>query len=253
MADILRDHWLLLLIGAYPHGPLGGVAATLALSVIGIALAFPLGVLLALAQLSTRGAIRHPAMAVRYLLRSIPLVMLVFGVYFIAPMLLGRPVAGFTTMAATLVVFQSVYLAEIVRAGLQALPRGQAEAAAALGMGYGLRMRRILLPQALSHMLPSMVGQFVTTIKDTSLGYVIGVHELTYAAAQVNSSLLTRPFEVFLLLACIYFVLCFALTQLARVLEARLARRSAQCPARTPEPLPARPLPKASGKATATP
>lgn len=244
MADIVRDHGLLLLIGAYPHGPLGGVAATLALSLIGIGLAFPLGVLLAMAQLSGRTAIRLPAMAVRYLLRSIPLVMLIFGVYFIAPLLLGRAVAGFTTMAATLVVFQSVYLAEIVRAGLQALPRGQTEAAAALGMGYWLRMRRILLPQALANMLPSMVGQFVTTIKDTSLGYVIGVHELTYAAAQVNSSLLTRPFEVFLLLACVYFVLCFTLTQLARVLEARLARRAARAPAQS--------LRKAFAKATAS-
>lgn len=230
MADILRDHGLLLLIGAYPHGPLGGLAATLALSLIGIGLAFPLGVLLALAQLSPRGAVRHPAQAACHLLRSIPLVMLVFGVYFIAPLLLGRPVAGFATMAATLVVFQSAYLAEIVRAGLLALPRGQAEAAAALGMGYGLRMHRILLPQALTRMRPSMVGQFVTTIKDTSLGYVIGVHELTYAAAQVNSSSLTRPFEVFLLLAGMYFVLCFALTQLARVLEARQLRVQALAP-----------------------
>jgi len=137
----------------------------------------------------------------------------------------------------TLVVFQSVYLAEIVRAGIEALPRGQTEAASALGMGYWLRMRKIVLPQALMNMLPSMVGQFVTTIKDTSLGYVIGVQEATYAANQVNNSVLTQPFSVFFLLSLVYFVICFALTQGARMLEARIARRGARVPAAS-DPLP---------------
>lgn len=226
MFDILRDYWMLLLVGGYPNGPLGGVASTLLLSTIGIVLAFPLSVMLALAQLSTYKIIRYPATVIRYVVRSIPLVMLIFGAYFIVPMILGRPVAGFTTMAVTLVVFQSVYLAEIVRAGIESLPRGQQEASAALGMGYWTRMRRIILPQALTNMLPSMVGQFVTTIKDTSLGYVIGVNELTYAANQVNSSLLTQPFTVFMILSLVYFLICFSLTQAARMLEARLERRN---------------------------
>jgi len=226
MIDILEDYGLLFLIGAYPHGPLGGAAATVLLSIVGIGLAFPLSVLLALAQLSAYKVIRYPATFIRYLLRSIPLVMLIFGAYFMIPLVIGRPIAGFTTMVITLVIFQAAYLAEIVRAGIEALPKGQSEAAAALGMGYWTRMRKIILPQALTNMLPSMVGQFVTTIKDTSLGYVIGVHELTYAANQVNSSLLVRPFEVFFLLSLIYFVICFALTQAARVLEKHLARRN---------------------------
>lgn len=234
MLDIIHEYWLLFLIGSYPNGPLGGIAATVLLSIIGIGLAFPLSVLLALAQLSPFKAIRYPATAIRYLLRSIPLVMLIFGAYFIVPMILGRPVAGFTTMAVTLVIFQSVYLAEIVRAGIESLPKGQAEAAAALGMGYWTRMRKIILPQALTNMLPSMVGQFVTTIKDTSLGYVIGVNELTYAANQVNSTVITEPFSVFLVLSLAYFVICFALTQSARLLEARLERRNT----RTVAPIP---------------
>lgn len=233
MLDIIQNYWLLLLIGSYPNGPLGGVAATLLLSIIGIGLAFPLSVLLALAQLSPFRVLRYPATAMRYLIRSIPLVMLIFGTYFIVPLILGRPIAGFTTMAVTLVVFQSVYLAEIVRAGIEALPRGQTEAAAALGMGYWTRTRKIILPQALSNMLPSMVGQFVTTIKDTSLGYVIGVNELTYAANQVNSSLLTQPFSVFLVLSIVYFVICFALTQAVRVLEARIERRNSRSAAQS--------------------
>jgi len=228
MLDIVREYWLLLLVGSYPNGPLGGVAATLLLSVIGIGCAFPLSVLLALAQLSPIAAFRYPAIGIRYLVRSVPLVMLIFGAYFMIPALIGRSVTGFTTMAVTLVVFQAVYLAEIVRAGIESVPKGQTQAAAALGMGYGLRMRKIVLPQALHNMLPSMVGQFVTTIKDTSLGYVIGVQELTYSANQVNNALLTQPFQVFFVLSLVYFIVCFSLTQAARHLEARIEKKRAR-------------------------
>ncbi|UMZ14210.1 amino acid ABC transporter permease [Pseudomonas sp. MPFS] len=239
MLEIIQEYWLLFLLGSYPNGPLGGIVATLLLSIIGIGLAFPLSVLLALAQLSPAKVLRYPAMGVGYLLRSIPLVMLIFGAYFVVPIILGRPVAGFTTMAVTLVAFQAVYLAEIVRAGIESLPKGQGEAAAALGMGYWTRTRRVILPQALGNMLPSMVGQFVTTIKDTSLGYVIGVNELTYAANQVNSTVLTEPFSVFLVLSLAYFAICFALTQAARLLEARLARNNGRMPATSHPPRPA--------------
>lgn len=225
MTDILHEYGMLFLTGSWPDGPPGGIAATLLLSVISIGAAFPLSILLALAQLSTRRFLRYPATVVRYLLRSIPLVMLIFGAYFVAPVILGYPVGGFTTLAVTLVVFQTVYLAEIVRTGIQSLPAGQTEAAASMGMGYWLTMRRVILPQALSNMLPSIAGQFVTAVKDTSLGYVIGVNELTYAAGQVNSSLLTRPFAVFMVLALFYFIICFSLTQASRWLERRLQRR----------------------------
>jgi len=88
-------------------------------------------------------------------------------------------------------------------------------------------MRKVVLPQAIYNMTPAMLSQFVSTIKETSLGYVISVNELTFAANQVNSTLLTKPFPVFVILASIYFVLCFSLTQLARQLEKRVARRRA--------------------------
>jgi len=145
MLDIIHDNWLLLLIGTYPNGPLGGIAATLSLSVLGIGLAFPLSVLIALAQLSPVGWIRRPATWMRYLVRSIPLVMLIFIVYFLLPILIGRPLSGFTTMVCTLVIFEAMYLAEVVRAGMEALPSGQAQAAAALGLSYFDRMRYIIL------------------------------------------------------------------------------------------------------------
>jgi len=230
MADILallRDYGVLLLVGQYPNGPLGGLAITFVLAVLGIALAFPLGIALALARVSRFRLLYWPATAVVYVMRGVPLIMLIFWVYFFLPVLLGRPVSGFSTMLATLVIYEAAYLAEIVRAGIESLPRGQTEAARAVGLTYMQTMRKVVLPQAIYNMVPSMLSQFVSTIKETSLGYVISVNELTFAANQVNSTLLTKPFEVFAVLAAIYFLLCFSLTQLARQLEKRVARRRA--------------------------
>jgi polar amino acid transport system permease protein len=153
--------------------------------------------------------------------------MLIFWVYFFLPAIVGQPVSGFSTLLATLVIYEAAYLAEIVRAGIESLPRGQMEAARSVGLSYMQAMRKVILPQALYNMVPAMLSQFVSTIKETSLGYVISVNELTFAANQINATLLTKPFPVFVILASIYFVLCFSLTQVARHLERRIARRRA--------------------------
>lgn len=181
-----------------------------------------------------------PATAVVYVMRGLPLIMLIFWVYFFLPVIVGTPVSGFGTLLATLVIYEAAYLAEIVRAGIQSLPHGQMEAARSVGLSYMQAMRKVILPQAIYNMVPAMLSQFVSTIKETSLGYVISVHELTFAANQVNSTLLTKPFPVFVVLASIYFVLCFALTQAARHLERRVTRRRAGIvgAAAAPAPLP---------------
>lgn len=244
LSVILRDYGTLLLVGQYPNGPLGGLAITFALAVLGIALAFPLGVLLALARISPFALLRWPATALVYLVRGVPLLMFIFWMYFFVPVLIGRPVSGFATMLVTLVVYESAYLSEVVRAGIEGMPKGQMEAARAVGLTYMQAMRLVILPQALYNMIPAMLGQFVSTIKETSLGYVISVNELTFAANQVNSSLLTKPFPVYLLLAIIYFILCFSLTQLARHLERRItARRVGSAAARPAANVSAVPLP----------
>jgi polar amino acid transport system permease protein len=227
IVSILRDNWTLLLIGQYPSGPLGGLAMTLLLSILGLALAFPLGVLLALARVCPVRVLRAASTAVTAVVRGVPLIMFIFWVYFFLPALTGRIVSGFTTMAVTLVIYEASYLSEVIRAGIEGLPRGQTEAARALGMSYLQTTFKVVLPQALYNMVPAMVGQFVSTIKETSLGYVISVNELTFAANQINSALLTQPFQVFAILAAIYFLLCFSLTQLARRLERRITRRRA--------------------------
>lgn len=173
MWDILKDNWLLLLIGQYPHGPLGGLAATLGLAAISLVLALPCGVLLALGRISPWRCLRWPATAVVQLVRGLPLLMFIFWAYFFVPIVIGRLVAGTTTMVVALVCYESAYLAEIIRAGIQALPSGQQEAGRALGLSYLQTMRRVILPQALYNMLPSMLSQFVSTVKETSLAYVI--------------------------------------------------------------------------------
>lgn len=225
--QIVTDNWLLLLIGQFPNGPLGGIAATLILSILGIGLAFPLSILVALARISPWPMLSWPATALVYVMRGVPLLMIIFWVYFLLPLLIGRIVPGFVAMVCTLVIYEAAFLSEIVRAGIQALPRGQMDAARALGHGHFSAMRYVILPQALYNMIPSILSQFVATIKETTLAYVINVPELTFAANQINNQLLTQPFEVFFVLAIIYFAVCWTLTQLTNWLERRIAAKRA--------------------------
>jgi polar amino acid transport system permease protein len=221
---ILHDHWKLLLIGSYPRGPLGGLGMTLLLSTLSLILTFPFSILLALARTSGSLWLRRLSTAWVVAMRGMPLVMLIFWVYFLVPLLIGRNISGFVTMLCTLVTYESAYMAEIVRAGIEALPQGQHEAGRALGLNYLQCQLRIILPQALFNSLPSMVNQFVSIIKETSLGYVINLQELTFAAGQVNGQVLIAPFQIFFILAAGYFLVCYALTRVAHSLESRIQR-----------------------------
>lgn len=230
LIDIIRDNWLLLLIGQYPNGPLGGFAATLILSTLSIALAFPLSILIAFARLSKNPLLLWPSTVLVYVARGVPLLMLILWVYFMVPLLIGANVPGFVTMLVTLVIYEGAFLSEVVRGGIVALGRGQMETARALGHGYFGAMLYVILPQALYNVMPSILSQFVSAIKETTLGYVINVPELTFAANQINNQLLTKPFQVFFILAIIYFLVCWTLTRLALTLERRIARRRAGIP-----------------------
>jgi polar amino acid transport system permease protein len=223
MFEILKENWLYLLIGQYPAGPLGGLALTLAIALVSLTLALPVGVLLALGRVSHLPVFHLPATAFVYLVRGLPLIMVIFWAYFLVPLALGRAVPSFVTMIYALVFFEAAYLAEIVRAGIQSVPRGQVEAARSLGMSYLRTMGRIVMPQALRNMIPSLVNQFVALTKDTSLAFIVGINELTYAASQINNRTLTQPAAIFLIVAVMYFLICFSLTACARRLESRLA------------------------------
>lgn len=230
MIALIQQYWVYFLIGQYPDGPLGGLALTVLLAALGLLLSLPLGVVFGLARLSPWAALRWPVTALVYVVRGTPLLMVVFWAYFFLPGVIGYKTGQFGTMLTALVVFDAVYLAEIVRAGVLGLPRGQMEAARSLGLPYLAAMRQVVLPQALRGMLPSLVNQFISTIKATSLGYIIGLTDVSFIASQINTQALTRPTQVYFLLALAYFILCFSLSRFAWWLERRQATPSRAAP-----------------------
>ncbi len=238
MIDLIQTYWLYFLVGQYPNGALGGLALTVLLASLALLLALPLGIALGLARVSPWRALRWPVTALVFVVRGVPLLMVIFWAYFFLPSITGQKTDQFSTMLIALVVFDGVYLAEIVRAGILGIPKGQFESARSLGLGYGGAMRLVILPQALRHMLPSLVNQFIATIKETSLGYIIGLTEVSFIASQINTQVFTHATEVYFLLGLTYFVLCFGLSRFAFWLEQRLARREVKPVGAAPIPTP---------------
>lgn len=211
----LSDDWVYLLLGTFPEGPPGGALLTLILSATsGIASAL-LGLVLGIALVMSQGWASQLLHGVLGFLRAIPVLMLIFWIYFLLPMVMGMDVPGTVSVVCALSLIGGAYLAHGVAAGIRAVPQGQWNAGAALGMNRWQVLRWVVLPQALSAMLPSFVNQWVTLIKDSSLAYIVGVGELSFLSAQVNARLMVHPAEVFLLVGGIYWLLCSALNLLA--------------------------------------
>ena len=211
----LSDDWVYLLLGTFPEGPPGGALLTLILSATsGIASAL-LGLVLGIALVMSQGWASQLLHGVLGFLRAIPVLMLIFWIYFLLPMLLGMDVPGTVSVVCALSLIGGAYLAHGVAAGIRAIAQGQWDAGSALGMSRWQVLRWVVLPQALSAMLPSFVNQWVTLIKDSSLAYIVGVGELSFLSAQVNARLMVHPAEVFLLVGGIYWLLCSALNLLA--------------------------------------
>ena len=231
MLELIQTYWLYFLIGQYPQGPLGGLALTVLLATLALLLSLPLGLALGLARVSPYRLIRWPVSALVFVVRGTPLLMVVFWAYFFLPSVTGVKTSQFSTMLIALIVFDGVYLAEIVRAGIQGIAKGQFDSARSLGMSYSAAMRLVIMPQALRNMLPSLVNQFVATIKETSLGYIIGLSEVSFIATQINNLVFTRAIEVYLVLGLTYFILCFGLSRFAYALDRRLQSSARQTPA----------------------
>jgi glutamate transport system permease protein len=201
-----------------------GLAQTLGLSVVSVALSFAVGLAFALGRLSSRRWIRWPSTAYVEGLRALPVLLLI--VYFgIKGSSLFRPIFGadfdlprFWAGVLGLSLYTSAVLAEIIRAGILTLPRGQTEASRALGLSHPQTMRFVVLPQALRLMVPATMGQLTTVIKDTSLVGTIGVFDLLRQGRTIYTQFF-NPIEVLLIVATIYFVICFVLSQLSRRLE----------------------------------
>lgn len=215
------------MIGRYPSGPIGGLMLTLYLALVGLILSFGGGLVLGLLCVSHNRFIRYPTLAVVNAIRGIPLLMVIFWMYFLLPAIMGRPTPESWTIIMALTFFTSAYMSQIVQAGIEGIPRGQTEAALSTGLHPWHVMVFVILPQALRNMIPSFVNQFVSMIKDTSLAFIVGVSELTHVATQVNNRTMIYPAEIFLFISVIYFIICFAFTTLSRWLEHRLAWRKA--------------------------
>jgi polar amino acid transport system permease protein len=218
---ILANWRFLLAQGLLGIGAFGG--GTVALAVPAIVLGFVLGIGVALARLSRRAWLYYPATLYVQVIRGIPLVMVVFWFWFFIPIATGVALPQYWVALVAFVVFEGAYLGEIIRAGIQAVPRGQVEAAQATGLRYPTAMRRVVLPQAVRNMLPSLVTQFIILVKDTSLASIIGYMDLTKAAQTVNQREI-RPFELYLFIAVVYWVLCYGMSLASRAFEQRLAR-----------------------------
>jgi glutamate/aspartate transport system permease protein len=191
---------------------------TLRLAVPAMVLGFLLGIVIALARLSSRGWIRVPATLYVEFFRGVPLVMVIFWIWFIIPQLLRWPIPEYGVALTAFVIFEAAYFGEIVRAGVQSVPRGQVEAATALGLSATKSMAYVVLPQALRNMVPSLVTQMIVLFKDTSLASIIGYVDLTKAAQIVNNREI-RPFELYLFIAVVYWLFTFTMSRVARRLE----------------------------------
>ncbi|HEV8669186.1 MAG TPA: amino acid ABC transporter permease [Candidatus Limnocylindria bacterium] len=210
-----------------------GLRATLSIAVVAVALSFVVGLAFALGRLSRRRWIRWPSTFYIEAVRALPVLLLI--VYFdIKGSALFRPIFGadfelprFWAGVLGLSMYTSAVLAEIIRAGIVSLPRGQTEASRALGLSHPQTMRFVIVPQALRLMVPATMAQLTTVIKDTSLVGTIGVFELFKQGRTIYTQFF-NPIEVLLIVATIYFVICFALSQASRRFELGYTPRAAR-------------------------
>jgi polar amino acid transport system permease protein len=224
---VVKDNFTYFMIGRYPDGPLGGLGLTIYLAVASCFLSFWGGLILGLLNVAKNRVLRTASLGVVNVVRGMPLLMVIFWMYFLVPALLGRPVPENRTVIVALSLFTSAYMSQIVRAGIESVPRGQTEAATSSGLNHFQVMIYVVLPQGLRNMIPSFVNQFVSLIKDTSLAFIVGVSELTHVATQINNRSFVFPTEIFLFIAVMYFILCYIFTAFSRWLEKRLSWRKA--------------------------
>jgi len=199
---------------------LKGLLLTLKISVISIFLGILIGLFTGLARLSNSPAPKWLAIGYIELIRGTPLLVQIYIFYFFVGQVFG--LSSFWAGTLALSVFAGAYIAEIIRAGIQSIHRGQVEAARSLGMSYYLSMRYIILPQAFKRILPPLAGQFISLIKDSSLVGVIALVELTRAGREIGTSTFNY-FEVFFTVAALYLILTFTLSMLVQYLERRFA------------------------------
>ena len=181
-----------------------------------------LGTVLALMRLSGKKWLEVPAAIYVDTLRSIPLVMVIMWFFLIIPFLIGRPIGAEVSALVTFTLFEAAYYSEIMRAGIQSVPKGQVHAGYAVGMTYAQTTQLIVLPQAFRNMLPVLLTQTIILFQDTSLVYAIGAYDLLKGFETVGRNF-NRPVETYLIAALVYFAICFSLSYMVRKLQQKIA------------------------------
>ena len=201
---------------------LKGLAFSLMLTVIATVGGVFFGTLLALMRLSGKKWLDVPATISVNGMRSIPLVMVILWFFLLVPMLIGRPIGAEISAIITFTAFEAAYFSEIMRAGIQSVPRGQVFAGQALGMSYGQNMRLVVLPQAFRNMLPVLLTQTIILFQDTSLVYAIGAYDML-KGFEVAGKNYGRPVEAYIAAAVLYFVICFGLSWIVKRIHKKIA------------------------------
>ena len=201
---------------------LKGLGFSLMLTVVATLGGILFGTLLALMRLSGKRWLVLPATVYVNGMRSIPLVMVILWFFLLVPFLIGRPIGAEVSAMVTFIAFEAAYFSEIMRAGIQSIPRGQVSAGLALGMTYGQNMKLVVLPQAFRNMLPVLMTQTIILFQDTSLVYAIGAYDML-KGFEVAGKNFGRPIEAYLMAALFYFVICYALSALVKRLHQRIA------------------------------
>lgn len=201
---------------------LKGLVFSVQLTLVAMVGGIVFGTLLALMRLSGSRGLALVAATYVNGMRSIPLVMVILWFYLVIPYILGQPIGAELSAFVTFTAFEAAYFSEIMRAGIQSIPRGQFYAGRALGLSYWQNMGYIVLPQAFRNMLPVLLTQTIILFQDTSLVYAIGAYDLL-KGFEVAGRNMNRPIEAYLLAAVLYFVICFSLSWLVKRLQRRLA------------------------------
>lgn len=199
---------------------INGVKFTIFLAFFTVLIGFVLGILLALMRLSNKKILNIIAASYVEFIRGTPILVQLYIVFYGLPhvgITLPDSVAGIIALS----VNSAAYIAEIVRAGIQAVDKGQMEAARSLGMPHSMGMRFIIIPQAVKNILPALGNEFITVIKESSIASIIGIHELMYNADTVRGNIF-RPFEPLIVAAIMYFILTFSLSKLVGAFERRM-------------------------------
>jgi len=200
---------------------LKGLIFSVQLTLIAMVCGIALGTVLALMRLSGKKWLVAPAAFYVNTLRSIPLVMVILWFFLLIPLLIGRPMGAELSAIITFTVFEAAYYSEIMRAGIQSVPKGQVFAGYAVGMTYSQCMQLVVLPQAFRNMLPVLLTQTIILFQDTSLVYAIGAYDLL-KGFEVAGKNFNRPVETYLVAAVVYFVICFSLSMLVRRLQKKI-------------------------------